>query len=92
MKKLAIACAMLMTIVTGSIACDEGEGSGCAVILKASDGFWNMRTRPNGPVVTRLYRGDEVDVVRTTNSWSLVTFGRFQGWVSSSGLQQITCR
>jgi hypothetical protein len=62
MKKLAIACAMLMTLVTASIACDEGEGSGCAVVLKASDGFWNMRTRPNGPVVTRLYRGDEVDV------------------------------
>jgi Bacterial SH3 domain len=90
MKKLAIACAMLMTLVTASIACDEGNG--CAVVLKASDGFWNMRTRPNGPVVTRLYRGDEVEVVRAADSWSLVTFGRFQGWVSNTGLQQITCR
>jgi hypothetical protein len=42
MKKLVLACAMLMATVTVGTACDDK----CAVVLKASDGYWNVRANP----------------------------------------------
>jgi hypothetical protein len=60
MKKLAIACAMLVASVTASVACDGG----CAVVLKASDGYWNLRATPSGRILLRLYRGDTVECSR----------------------------
>jgi hypothetical protein len=42
MKKFVLAGAMLVASVTAGIAC----GDDCAVVLKASDGYWNVRATP----------------------------------------------
>jgi Variant SH3 domain len=74
-----------------SLACD---GGGCAVVLKASDGYWNLRVSPNGKILTRLHRGDLVEVVRTSGSWTEVAVQGTDdsGWIATNALQEIPCR
>lgn len=46
----------------------------------------NMRTLPNGSVVTILPNGAKVQVVSTSGNWSNVKYGSYSGWVSSDYL------
>lgn len=46
----------------------------------------NMRTSPNGSVVTILPNGAKVQVVSTSGNWSNVKYGSYSGWVSSDYL------
>ncbi|MEM4992888.1 LysM peptidoglycan-binding domain-containing protein [Priestia sp. SB1] len=46
----------------------------------------NMRTSPNGSVVTVLPNGAKVQVVSTSGNWSNVKYGSYLGWVSSDYL------
>jgi SH3 domain-containing protein len=90
MKKLAIACAMLVASVTASVACDGG----CAVVLKASDGYWNLRATPSGRILLRLYRGDTVEMLETAGTWTKIALHNSDvvGWISSNGIQEIPCQ
>jgi hypothetical protein len=90
MKKFAIAFAFLAVSVGQALACDGA----CAVVLKASDGYWNLRSYPNGKVLTRLYRGDTVEILHASGPWSRVAVNNsdFVGWVYTDGLQEIPCR
>ncbi|MED3829780.1 LysM peptidoglycan-binding domain-containing protein [Priestia megaterium] len=46
----------------------------------------NMRTSPNGSVVTVLPNGAKVQVISTSGNWSNVKYGSYSGWVSSDYL------
>lgn len=48
----------------------------------------NMRTSPNGSVVTILPNGAKVQVVSTSGNWSNVKYGSYSGWVSSDYLSE----
>jgi hypothetical protein len=89
MKKFVLACAMLVASVTAGTAC----GDDCAVVLKASDGYWNVRATPNGKILGRLHRGDAVTVEKDLGDWSLVIVhdSDVGGWMSSNGLQKYRC-
>jgi hypothetical protein len=89
MKKLVLACAMLMATVTVGAACDDK----CAVVLKASDGYWNVRATPNGKILGQLLRGDTVSILQVAGSWTRVSIhdSDVAGWISSNSLQVIPC-
>ena len=91
MKKLVLAYALLVASATAGTA---GALEECAVVLKASDGFWNVRATPNGKIVGRLHRGDTVTVDWTEGKWAYVIVhdSDVDGWVSSSGLQKYPCQ
>jgi Bacterial SH3 domain len=90
MKKFVLTCAMLVASVSAGAACDPG----CAVVLKASDGYWNVRAEPNGKVLGRLHRGDTVEVSMVMGKWTRVFVHDRDvvGWVSSNGLQEYPCQ
>ena len=89
MKKLVLACAMLVAAVTAAAGCDTS----CAVVLKASDGYWNVRAAPNGKILMRVHRGDTVEIVDAKGNWTYVSVSNSDvaGWISSEGLQEIPC-
>jgi hypothetical protein len=91
MKKFVLACAMLLATVTASAACPAEAG--CAVVLKASDGYWNVRAAPNGKILMRVHRGDTVEIVDAKGNWTYVAVhdSDIAGWISSNGLQEMPC-
>ena len=100
MKKLVLACATLMALGTASVACEEHTNLRCAVV-KASDGFLNLRTGPNtqSRIVVPVKNGTSVVFDEIVNGWvhvynvpSMDEYGNVQGWMSKSSLKNIiTC-
>jgi uncharacterized protein YgiM (DUF1202 family) len=100
MKKLLLATVMAVSTATAALACD---GESCAVVLRMSDGYLNLRTGPTvqSNIVLRLYPGDRVSVDETVNGWSHISgVARLdrddgknptQGWVSSKWIKQSEC-
>ena len=94
MKKLVLACAALMALVTASVACDEPTNLRCAVV-KASDGFLNLRTGPNtqSRILIPVKNGTSVEFDEIVNGWVHVynvDGDNVQGWMSKSSLKSIT--
>lgn len=46
----------------------------------------NLRTAPNGSVITMMPNGAKVQVLETSNGWSKVKYGSETGWASSEYL------
>jgi uncharacterized protein YgiM (DUF1202 family) len=95
MNKLVLACATLMALVTASVACEEQHRCG---VVKAYDGFLNLRTGPNtqSRIVAPVKNGLLVFFDETVNGWVHVSIvdGDFnqQGWMNKSHLKILnTC-
>jgi SH3-like domain-containing protein len=98
MTKYVVATAVAALIATLAHAGQfnwgrDAVGKSCAVVLKASDGFWNLRTSPNGKVIMRLHRGDLVEVVKEFGSWTRVAVqdSDLDGWIFTDAIQEIPC-
>jgi uncharacterized protein YgiM (DUF1202 family) len=52
-----------------------------------------VRTTPNGKVLTRVFRGDTVQVFDAKGNWSFVAVNHSDehGWINNAGLQEIPC-
>jgi uncharacterized protein YgiM (DUF1202 family) len=94
MNKLVLVCATLMAFVTAGVACD-GIDTSCAVV-KASDGFLNLRTAPTtqSNILMPVKNGISVEFSETLNGWVLVHNvggNEIQGWMSKSSLKIYQC-
>jgi uncharacterized protein YgiM (DUF1202 family) len=95
-KRLVLACATLMALGTASVACEEQHRCG---VVKAYDGFLNLRTGPNtqSKIVVPVKNGTSVLFDEIVNGWvhvynvpSMDEYGNVQGWMSKSSLKNIT--
>jgi hypothetical protein len=88
MKKLVLACAMLVASATAGVAGDND----CAEVLRAAKG--HVRATPNGKILGRLHRYDTVSVVEVKGNWTrvIVHFSDVEGWMSTSDLQETPCQ
>jgi hypothetical protein len=81
-------------MIAPSSPSSQAKRSDCAVVLKATDGYWNVRAAPNGAILQKVFRGDTVDIVQVMGAWTQVTLHvnmNVTGWISNDGIQQIPC-
>ncbi|WP_456363880.1 LysM peptidoglycan-binding domain-containing protein [Priestia aryabhattai] len=49
----------------------------------------NLRTSPNGSVITTMPSGAKVEIISTSNGWNQVKYGNYTGWASISYLKLV---
>jgi hypothetical protein len=92
MRKTLLAALALVALTSAS----QARTIGCAVVLRMSDGYLNLRTGPgtDSPIITRLHPGNVVTVSTDyVGNWRRVSTraGDLNGWVSSRWIQGIDC-
>lgn len=50
----------------------------------------NLRTSPNGSVITTMPVGTKVEIISTSNGWNQVKYGSKTGWASKTYLKLVT--
>jgi SH3 domain-containing protein/Ssp1 endopeptidase immunity protein Rap1a len=92
MRKILLAALTLIALTTVSHA----RNVGCAVVLRMSDGYLNLRVGPgtDSPVITRLHPGNIVVLSSDyIGNWRRVSTrkGDLDGWISSRWIQWVDC-
>lgn len=80
MKKLA---ALLAAILLLSSTANAEQAA--FVTLANRDGRLNVRTAPEGEIISKLYDGEDVIIVETCDGWALIRYRQSEdpvGWVS----------
>lgn len=84
MKKLVALIAALL-LLSSTVLAEQAA----FVTLANRDGRLNVRTAPDGEIISKLYDGEDVIIVDARDGWALIRYRHSEGpvgWVSADYL------